>query len=85
MFLHLTNLQILIGGFAIVMVALLAVAAYFDFRRKKTPPFLNYFYSEFDRDHPQQGSFTEPDEWHAHNRTHVQAFEARDTTTQNRS
>jgi hypothetical protein len=90
MHLHLTNLQFLIGGFAIIIVAFLALAAYFDFRRKKKPPFLNYLHSDFDRDrfnqdYPRQGSFSEPDEWHTHNHTRMHAYEARDTTTQNRS
>jgi hypothetical protein len=87
---HLTNPQLLIGAIALVFVALLAVAAYLDFRRKRTPPFLNYFdtafdQDQFDRDHSRQGSFLDPDVWHNHNQTRMQVHEVRDTTTQHRS
>ena len=86
---HLTSLQLIIGGFSLAFVALLALGAYFDFRRKKTPPFLNYLYSDFDevkfnQELSRQGSFLEPDEWHVRNQARVVSQEVSETTTQNR-
>jgi hypothetical protein len=64
---HLTNLQFFIGGFALIIAILLALAAIHDLRPKKTQPFRNYFYSysENDGDLLEQSSFSDPEEWRA--------------------
>ena len=79
---HLSNLQFLAVIVALVLVAILTLAAIVDIRRRRrTPPFLNYFYSNFDqdqydRDMTRQGSFSGLGEWRAYNRDRVAAFEA---------
>jgi hypothetical protein len=60
---HLTNAQLFIGGFALILTLLLAVSAFLDFRPRKTPPFRNYFYAESDGEHLEHGSLSEPAEW----------------------
>jgi hypothetical protein len=83
---HLSNLQFLVAIVVLALVACLALAAIIDIRRRrKTPPFLNYFYSNFDqdqydRDSTRQTSFSGLDEWRAYNRSHAEAFEGRHTT-----
>jgi hypothetical protein len=85
---HLSNLQFVLGVVALVIVAILALASLVDIRRKRTPPFLNYFYSDFDQDqHDREGSlrgsFSGLDEWRAYNRSRLHAYEARSTTSHN--
>ena len=83
---HLSNLQLIVAVVALVFVAVLALASLVDIRRRRTPPFLNYFYSDFDpdqydRDSSRQASFSGLDEWRAYNRSRAHAYEARGTTT----
>ena len=85
---HLSNLQFLVGALALLFVAILALASLLDIRRKRTPPFLNYFYTDFDqdqldRDNSGKGSFSGLDEWRAYNRTRVHAYQARSTASHN--
>jgi hypothetical protein len=86
---HLSNLQFFIVIGSLVFVSLLTLAAIIDIRRKrKAPPFLNYFYSTFDqdqwdRDDLRQGSFSGLTEWRAYNRAHTHAFEDRHSTLRN--
>ena len=86
---HLSNLQFFISIVAVVLVALLTIAAIVDIRRKrKTPPFLNYFYSNFDQDQydldtARQSSFSGISEWRAYNRDRIHAFEARNAALHN--
>jgi hypothetical protein len=83
---QLSNLQFFIAVVALVIVAILAVVAIVDIRRRRrTPPFLNYFYSNFDsdqweRDNSRQSSFSGVDEWRAYNRSHADTYEMRSTT-----
>jgi hypothetical protein len=83
---HLSNLQFFVAIVAFVFVGILAVAAILDIRRRRrTPPFLNYFYSNFDqdqwdRDTSRQSSFSGIAEWRAYNRDRMHAFEGRHTT-----
>lgn len=58
---HLTNLQFFVGGFALILV--FAFAMLLAKRRKKTPPFRNYFCSEYGNGSPEQESFSKPNEW----------------------
>ncbi len=86
---HLSNLQFIVGIVALVLVAVLAVAAIVDIRRRRrTPPFLNYFYSNFDqdqydRDTSRQSSFSGLGEWRAYNRDRMNTFEGRHNTLHN--
>jgi len=83
---HLSNLQFFVVLVALVLVAVLALAATLDIRRRRrTPPFLNYFYSDFDqdrwdRDDSRQSSYTGLAEWRAYHQNRLQAVEARHTT-----
>lgn len=82
---HLSNVQSIVVIVALVLVAILTVAAIFDIRRRRrTPPFLNYFYSNFDhddweRDSSRPSSFSGLNEWHAYNRSRMTALEGRRT------
>ncbi len=86
---HLSNLQFFVVIAALVLVAFLAMAAIIDIRRRRrTPPFLNYFYSNFDqdqydRDTSRQSSFSGLSEWRAYNRGQMTAFEGRPTSLHN--
>jgi hypothetical protein len=86
---HLSNLQLLVAVVSLVVVAVLAIATLLDIRRRRrTPPFLNYFYSDFDqdqydRDNSHRDSFTGLSEWRAYNRAHLHTYEARGTTSHN--
>lgn len=84
---HLTNLEFIVGGFALIVVAIFALATYLDGRKAKTPPFRNYFCTEFDQeqflqDSPHQDSFSGPNEWLAYTQERRQAYEARTRTPQ---
>jgi len=89
---HLSNLQFFLSIVALVVVALLTLAAIVDIRRRRrTPPFLNYFYSNFDqdqqdlydRDTMRQSSFSGISEWRAYNRERMHAFESRSSALHN--
>jgi hypothetical protein len=83
---HLSNLQLFVAIVALVFVAILAVSAIIDIRRRRrTPPFLNYFYSNFDsdqweRDSSRQSSFSGLDEWRSYNRSRASSYDLRSTT-----
>ena len=88
---HLSNLQLLVAIVALVLVAILALAAIIDIRRRRrTPPFLNYFYSNFDsdqleRDNFRQSSFSGLDEWRSYNRSRANAYDLRNNTAHHHS
>jgi hypothetical protein len=84
---HLSNLQFLFAVVALVLVAVLALATVLDIRRRRRiPPFLNYFYSDFDpdqydRERPYRDSFTGLSEWRAYHRGRLETSEVRGTTS----
>jgi hypothetical protein len=86
---HLSNLQFYFVIGAFVIVSLLTLAAIIDIRRKrKAPPFLNYFYSEFDQDQWEHDNLRQPSfngltELRAYNRTHSHAYEDRHSSLRN--
>ncbi len=86
----LSNIQFLVVIFALVLVAIVTFATISDIRRRRrTPPFLNYFRSnlgqeQLDLDSPNQSYFSGPAEWRAHNRERLQASEARHASAHNR-
>jgi|CZKZ01.1.fsa_nt_gi hypothetical protein len=85
---HLSNLQFFVGIAAIAIVALLALAMIFDLRKRRTPPFLNYFpedrdQNRFDQEDSRERSFSGLDEWRAYNRARMHAYEAHGTTSHN--
>jgi hypothetical protein len=84
---HLSNPEFLVVV-VIAIVAILAMAAAFDLRKRRTPPFLNYFSAEydqdqFDRDIYRERSFSGLDEWRAYNRARMHAYEAHGTASHN--
>jgi hypothetical protein len=82
---HLSNLQFLVGIAALALLGILILATTLDIRkRRKSPPFLNYFRTDFDQDQydwdsSRQGSFSGLDEWRAYHRGHQHVYEARGT------
>ena len=68
--LHLTTVQLLVGGFALVIVAILAVTEILESRRENKHSSLNHPRSEFDQNqHGKNDSWrniftVEHDEWH---------------------
>ena len=84
---QLTNIQFLVGGLALILVAIVAWAAVLENRRKKKRQFPNYFCSnfdpsEFDQDEYRQGFFTEAEDLSLDNRSRLQAYEANNTNSQ---
>jgi hypothetical protein len=84
----LSNLQFILAVLAIAFIAVLALVSLVDLRRRRTPPFLNYFYADFDqdtleRDTSSKGSFSGIDEWRSYNRARVHAYEARSAEAHN--
>lgn len=58
---HLSNLQYVLVLGALAFVSILTLAAIIDIRRKrKAPPFLNYFYSNLDQDPYEDGGLHQP-------------------------
>jgi len=53
---HITNGQFLVGTFVLALVLIFALAAYFEFRKRRAPKFRNFFAYEYDRNHLQNGS-----------------------------
>ncbi len=88
---HLSNLQFFVAVAALVLAAILTLAAIIDIRRRRrTPPFLNYFYSNFeqdryDRDEARPSSLSGVGEWRAYNRDRMDTFEGRHTALHNSS
>lgn len=88
---HLSNLQFFTGIVVLALAGILVLAAILDIRkRRKSPPFLNYFYSNFDQDQSNresldQSSFSGRDEWRAYPRERMHAFQGRHTTLPNSS
>lgn len=86
---HLSNLQFYFVIGALVIVSLLTLAAVIDIRRKrKAPPFLNYFYSDFDQDQWERDTLHQPSfngltELRAYNRVHSQGYEDRHSSLHN--
>ena len=78
---HLTNLEFILGGFAFIVVAIFALTAYLENRKRNTPTFLNYYCTEFDQDEflqspRQRDSFAGPNEWRDRTQPRLQTSEA---------
>jgi hypothetical protein len=88
---HLSNLQFFAGIVVLALAGILVLAAILDIRkRRKSAPFLNYFYSNFEQDQSNresldQSSFSGRDEWRAYPRERMHAFQGRHTTVHNSS
>jgi hypothetical protein len=83
---YLSNPEFLAAVVTLALVAILALAALFDTRKRRTPPFLNYFrpdQDQFDRDSSSQSSSAGSREWHSYNQTRLQAYGGRGTTSHN--
>ncbi len=83
---HLSNLQFFVVIVALVLAVFLTMAKIIDVRRRRrTPPFANYFDSNSDQDNRDPDSFDRSSssglaKWRAYNRYRVQAQETRHTT-----
>jgi hypothetical protein len=58
---HLTNTQLLVGGFILALLLIFALAALLEHLRKKPAPFKNYFFCEYDRDFLQNSRSDDED------------------------
>ena len=56
---HLTNPQLLAGGFALLLAIIFALAAVFESRIDRPPPFRSFFCAGLDRNLFANASFTE--------------------------
>jgi hypothetical protein len=86
MYSYLSNPEFFATVVTLAVVAVLAVAAFFDTRKRRTPPFLNYSgpdKDQFDRDNSSQSSFAGSREWHSYDKTRLQAYGGRGTTSHN--
>jgi hypothetical protein len=62
MHLYLLTIQPFAFGFALVIVAIVALTELLEFRRKDRPPLVGHHSSKFERDHNRRSFTTEPDE-----------------------
>jgi len=64
---HVTDVQFFVGSFALICVAVVTLAAFLDFRRKRRSSQLNYYcnnfhHEEFERNESHKGSISMPDD-----------------------
>lgn len=76
---HLTIWQSLVGGFVLILVIVFAIAGILRNRMAKTPPFLNYFGSKYDRDLLQHSSMSESEDWRSDRQPRFTPFRLRDS------
>lgn len=73
---HLTNTQLLVGGFIVALLLIFAMAALLERSRRKPAPFKNYFFSEYDDD-LQQSSWSEDEDGMQDRRSHLSSARLR--------
>ena len=73
---HLTNAQLIIGAFVLILGVFIAVKTFLDNRRKEKAPFRNYFGPEYDRDLLRQSSWCDEGETYD-GRTRFEGFNVR--------
>lgn len=61
MYYHLTNTQLLVGGFILALFLIFALAALLEYSRKKHVPFKNYFSCEYEQDFLQSSRSDDED------------------------
>jgi len=76
--LQFTNAQLIVAAFALVVVALIAVGVYLEFRKSKTRALRNRFGSEYDRAVVTSGSPRKAENKLADRETRVEALKIRD-------
>ena len=81
---HLTDVQLIIGCFALIIAIFLALAAVHDLRPRKTQPFRNYFYSDYDSDLLEQSALSDPEEWRSGKQPLLDNFEYSDANSTER-
>jgi hypothetical protein len=81
---HLTDVQLIIGCFALIIAIFLTMAAVHDLRPKKTQPFRNYFYSDYDGDLLEQSALSDPEEWRTGKQPRLDNFEYSDANSTER-
>jgi hypothetical protein len=72
---HLTNLDLLLGALVLILGFVFALAASFEMRESKKPPFLNYFDSEYERSLFRNGLFSQPDDAYPDRKTYFQVVQ----------
>ena len=75
---HLTNTQLLVGGFIVALLLIFAMAALLERSRRKPAPFKNYFFSEYDDDF-RQSSWSEDEDGMPDRRSRFTPFRLRDS------
>jgi len=78
---HPPDIQFIVGGLVLILVAILALAAVLEDRKKKNRRFPNYFCanfdpSEFEQQVLRQGSFAESEDLYPGNPSSLQAYDA---------
>ena len=83
---HLTDVQLIIGCFALIIAIFLTLAAVHDLRPKKTQLFRNHFYSpsDYDDDLLQQSALSDPEEWRTDKQPLLDNFEYSDANSTER-
>jgi len=82
--LQFTNAQLIVAAFALVVVALIAVGVYLEFRKSKTRALRNRFGSEYDRAVVTSGSPRKAENKLADRETRVEALKIRELSTTER-
>ena len=59
---NLVSIQPFAFGFALVIVAIVALTEFLEYRKRDRPPFVGHPPSEFERDHNPRSFSTETDE-----------------------
>jgi hypothetical protein len=76
--LHLSDVQLLIGAFVLILAIVIAVSAFLDSRREKVARVRDYFGPEYDRDLLHHSSLSETEDWAADRHARFAPFRLRD-------
>ena len=81
---HLTNWQFLASCLVLFLIIVFTLARFLLKRRAKTPPFLNYFGSEYDRVLRQLSSMSDGEDWRSDRQSRFTPFRLRDSRENDR-
>lgn len=82
---HLSNSQLLIGAFVLILATVVAVSAFLDNRREKVAQVRDYFGPEYNLDLLQHSSLSETEDWVADRHARFAPFRLRDPGANERS
>ncbi len=78
---HLTDFQLLVGVFALILLlVLLAVKAVFDARKEKSESLRNYFGSGYQRELLRHSDLSESEDWRAERESRFTPFRLRNAS-----